>query len=210
MLHWAAPPRALDTPDFDPAEFTDPDTGEFTDAFPTDVVFFDSGASPDSRFGLVHDIPEISDNGKSITLATRRRTSTGTGLRTPGRDLPAHVVGKNALGVEDNAEAKQAVIDALQNEDDAALAPISSFWNSGFNFTELPDDPELYLASGPYVISDFVADQYVTLTANPEYKGDNAANIEEITVRFIPDPLAALRRSRTARSTSSPRRQPLT
>ena len=41
------------------------------------------------------------------------------------------------------------------------------------------------------MISDFVADQYVTLTANPEYKGDNAANIEEITVRFIPDPLAA-------------------
>ena len=55
----------------------------------------------------------------------------------------------------------------------------------------MPDDPELYLASGPYMISDFVADQYVTLTANPEYKGDNAANIEEITVRFIPDPLAA-------------------
>ena len=55
----------------------------------------------------------------------------------------------------------------------------------------MPDDPELVTASGPYMISDFVADQYVTLTANPEYKGDNAANIEEITVRFIPDPLAA-------------------
>ena len=42
------------------------------------------------------------------------------------------------------------------------------------------------------MISDFVADQYITLTANPEYKGDNAPNIEEITVRFIPDPLAAV------------------
>ena len=37
---------SLDTPDFDPADFTDPETGEFTDAFPTDVVYFDSGASP--------------------------------------------------------------------------------------------------------------------------------------------------------------------
>ena len=40
------------------------------------------------------------------------------------------------------------------------------------------------------MITDFVADQYVTLTANPEYTGDNAANIEEITIRFIPDALA--------------------
>ena len=42
------------------------------------------------------------------------------------------------------------------------------------------------------MISDFVADQYITLTANPEYTGDNTPNIEEITVRFIPDPLAAV------------------
>jgi peptide/nickel transport system substrate-binding protein len=192
MLHWAALSRALDTPDFDPADFTDPDTGEFTDAFPTDVVYFDSGATPDSRFGLVQDTPEISDDGKSITMEyTTPFVDWELAFGLQGEILPAHVVGKNALGIEDNEEAKQAVIDALQNEDDAALAPISSFWNSGFNFTELPDDPELYLSSGPYVISDFVADQYVTLTANPEYKGDNAANIEEITVRFIPDPLAA-------------------
>jgi peptide/nickel transport system substrate-binding protein len=189
MLNWAALSRALDTPDFDPSEFTDPDTGEFTDAFPTDVVYFDSGASPDSRFGLVQDTPEISDDGKSITLVySQPYVDWELAFAAP---LPAHVVGKNALGIEDAEEAKQAVLDAIQNEDDAALAPISSFWNGGFNFTELPDDPELYLATGPYVISDFVADQYITLTANPEYKGDNAANIEEITVRFIPDPLAA-------------------
>ncbi|MET0714476.1 MAG: ABC transporter family substrate-binding protein [Mycetocola sp.] len=192
LLNWAALSRAEDTPDFDPTEFTDPDTGEFTDAFPTDVVFFDSGASPDSRFGLVHDIPEIGDDGKSITLVySAPYVDWELAFGTLGEILPAHVVGKNALGIEDNEEAKQAVIDAIQNEDDAALAPISSFWNSGFNFTELPEDTDLYLATGPYVISDFVAEQYITLTANPEYKGDHPANIEEITVRFIPDPLAA-------------------
>ena len=132
MLHWAALSRALDTPDFDPAEFTDPDTGEFTDAFPTDVVYFDSGATPDSRFGLVHDTPEISDDGKSITLdysAPFVDWELAFGLH--GEILPAHVVGKNALGIEDNEEAKQAVIDAIQNEDDAALAPISSLLELG-------------------------------------------------------------------------------
>jgi peptide/nickel transport system substrate-binding protein len=190
MLNWAALSRSLDTPDFDPSEFTDPDTGEFTDAFPDDVVFFDSGASPDSRFGLVHDTPEVSDDGKSITLVySAPYVDWELAFASP---LPAHVVAKNALGIEDNEEAKQAVLDAIQNEDTEALAALSSFWNGGFNFTELPDDPELYLASGPYMITDFVADQYITVKANPEYKGENAANIEEITVRFIPDPLAAV------------------
>lgn len=192
MLNWAALSRSLDTPDFDPSEFTDAETGEFTDAFPTDVVYFDSGASPDAQFGLVHDTPEVGDDGKSITMvysAPYVDWEVAYGLL--GNILPAHVVGKNALGLDDNEEAKQAILDAIQNEDAAALAPISAFWNSGFNFTELPDDPELYLASGPYMIKDFVADQYITLTANPEYKGDNTPNIEDITVRFIPDPLAA-------------------
>jgi peptide/nickel transport system substrate-binding protein len=189
MLNWAALSRALDTPDFDPGEFTDPDTGEFTDEFPTDVVYFDSGATSDARFGLVHDTPEISDDGKSITLVySAPYVDWELSFTSP---LPAHVVAKKALGIDDNEEAKQALLDAIQNEDQEALAKISAFWNSGFNFTSLPDDPELYLASGPYMITDFVADQYITVKANPEYKGENAPHIEEITVRFIPDPLAA-------------------
>ena len=92
----------------------------------------------------MHDTPEIGDDGKSITLvysAPFVDWELAFGLQN--EILPAHVVGKNALGIEDNEEAKQAVLDAIQNEDDAALAPISTFWNSGFNFTELPDDPEL-------------------------------------------------------------------
>ncbi|MGK3950695.1 ABC transporter family substrate-binding protein [Microbacterium sp. I2] len=190
MLNWAALSRALDTPDFSPDDFTDPDTGEFTESFPTDVVYFDSGATPESGMGLVSETPEIGEDGRSITMTFDQPFVDWDLVFTP--PLPAHVVAKNALGIEDNEEAKQALLDAIESEDAAALAPISSFWNSGFNFTELPDDPERYLASGPYMITDFVADEYITLKANPEYKGENAANIEEITIRFIPDPLAAV------------------
>ena len=56
----------------------------------------------------------------------------------------------------------------------------------------MPSNPDLVLSSGPYVITDFVADQYVTLTANKQYTGANQAKVEEITVRFITDPLAAV------------------
>ena len=190
MLQWAALSRALDTPDFDSSEFTDPDTGEFTDDFPTDVVFFDSGADPEVGLGLVTTTPQVSDDKKSVTMTYNTPfVDWELQLTSP---LPAHVVGKKALGIEDNQEAKDAVLQAILDGDAEALAPISSFWNSGFNFTEMPSDPDLVLASGPYMITDFVADQYVTLTANPEYQGDNLPKVEEITVRFITDPLAAV------------------
>jgi peptide/nickel transport system substrate-binding protein len=106
--------------------------------------------------------------------------------------LPAHVVAKNALDIDDDAEAEEALVTAIEDEDAAALAPISNFWNNGFNFTELPEDEGLYLSSGPYVISDFEADQFITLTANEEYAGDRTPNISEVTIRFIPDPNAAV------------------
>ncbi|RLK49068.1 ABC transporter family substrate-binding protein [Microbacterium telephonicum] len=190
LLNWAALSRALDTPDFDPADFTDPETGEFTDAFPTDVVYFDSGATPTSGVGLVSQTPEVGDDGKSITLKYDAPfVDWELSFASP---LPAHIIAEKALGIDDPAEAKQAVLDAIDNEDAAALAKLSSFWNSGFNFTEMPSDTDLVTASGPYMITDYVADQFVTLKANPEYKGDNAPNIEEITIRFIPDPLAAV------------------
>jgi peptide/nickel transport system substrate-binding protein len=190
MLQWAALSRALDTPDFDAAEFTDPDTGEFTEDFPTDVVYFDSGADPSFGLGLVSATPEVSDDKKSVTMTYDEPfVDWELQLTAP---LPAHVVGKNALGLEDNQAAKDAVLKAILDGDDAALAPISSFWNGGFNFTEMPENTDLVLASGPYVITDFVADQYVTLKANPEYTGANLPKVEEITVRFITDPLAAV------------------
>ncbi len=190
LLGWVANSRAQDTPDFDPGEFTDADTGEFTDEFPTDVVYFDTGAQPDSGLGLVHDVPEIGDDGRSITMVySSPFVDWETAFDAP---LPAHVVAKNALGLKDNDEAKKAVIKAIQDNDAESLAKVSAFWNSGFNFTELPKDPELYLATGPYVISAFEAEQFITLMANPEYTGDNKPSIEEVTVRFIPDALAAV------------------
>lgn len=190
MLQWAALSRALDTPDFDAAEFTDPDTGEFTEDFPTDVVYFDSGADPSFGLGLVSATPEVSDDKKSVTMTYDEPfVDWELQLTAP---LPAHVVGKNALGLEDNQAAKDAVLKAILDGDDAALAPVSSFWNGGFNFTEMPENTDLVLASGPYMITDFVADQYVTLKANPEYNGANLPKVEEITVRFITDPLAAV------------------
>lgn len=193
LLNWLALSGAYNTPDFDSSEFTDPDTGEFTEDFPTDVVFFDSGADPSNPqgIGLVSTMPEVSDDMKSITL-TYDAPYVDWELALTSAGLPAHVVAKNALGIEDNQEAKDALVKAITDKDDAALAAISSFWNNGFNFTEMPTNLDLVVGDGPYTITDFVADQYITLTANTNYVGAHLPDVEEITVRFIGDPLAAV------------------
>jgi peptide/nickel transport system substrate-binding protein len=188
LLVWAANSGILNTPDFDPGDYVDPDTGEFTEDFPTDVVYFDGAIG--AGLEKVGSVPEIGDDGRTITLVYDEQFVDWE-LAFP-QGLPAHVVAKNALGIEDNAEAKKTLIEAIQNNDAEALAPISAFWNAGFNFSEMPSDPELVLATGPYVITDFVADQYIELTANPEYVGDHTPQVETITVRFITDPLAAV------------------
>jgi peptide/nickel transport system substrate-binding protein len=191
LLNWAALSGAYNTPDFDAGAFTDPDTGEFTDDFPTDVVFFDSGADPTTGAGLISTLPEISDDKRSVTM-TYDAPFVDWELIFTGVGVPAHVVGKNALGIEDNQAAKDAVLAAIQDKDDTALASISGFWNSGFNLTEMPANTDLVVSNGPYTITDFVADQYVTMTANKNYVGDHLPDVQEITVRFITDPLAAV------------------
>lgn len=186
LLAWVANTGALNTPDFDPGEFTDPETGEFTDDYPTDVVFFDGSLG--SGLSLVTQTPEF--EGKTMTLVYDEffvdwELVFGVGM-------PAHVTAGKALGIEDPEEAKQALIDAVLNNDTEALAAISSFWNQGFNFSEMPEDTDLVIGSGPYTITAFEADQFITMTANPNYVGDNQPQIEEVTVRFITDPLAAV------------------
>jgi peptide/nickel transport system substrate-binding protein len=188
LLVWAANSGVLNDEDFDPAEYTDPDTGEFTEDYPTDVVFFDGAIG--AGLERVVETPEISDDGRTITLTYDSQFVDWELAFVQG--LPAHVVAKNALGIEDGTEAEEALVTAIQDDDREALAAISSFWNSGFNFSEMPSDPELVLATGPYIITDFVADQYIELSANEAYTGDHTPQVETVTVRFIPDPLAAV------------------
>ncbi|MFC0682263.1 ABC transporter family substrate-binding protein [Lysobacter korlensis] len=187
LLSWAANSNAFNDPDFDPSEFQDPETGAITEDFPEDQVYFDGGGS---GLDLVDEVPEISDDGKTVTLTySKPYVDWETAFDI---DLPAHVVAGEALGIDDPTEAKERLISAIQNNDAADLAPIANTWNTAFNFTEMPENEALVVSSGPYTIEEFVADQYITLRANENYTGDLQPNIEELTIRFIGDPLAAV------------------
>ena len=153
----------------------------------TDVTFDAASES----LQLVTEFPEISDDGLSATITwdsfyvdyQQGGLITGT---------PAHVVAKNALGIDDPAAAKQAVIDAFQNNDAAALKPISEFWNTGFDATSLPDDPDLYLSAGPYLLTSYDEVSQMTFEANPDYTWGPRPLVQTIVYRIIGDPTAAV------------------
>lgn len=149
-------------------------------------VYFD-GTTPGSS--LISAIPEISEDGKSITFVYDKPFGDWA-LNFTNQFVPAHVVGQKALGLEDAQEAKDALRDAIVNGDVAKLSPIATFWNKGFEFTSMPEDKALTLSNGAYLLDEYVENQYLTLKANPDFKGKNKASVETITVRYIDDPMA--------------------
>lgn len=184
LLAWVANSGALNSPGFDDTPYLDPATQQYTADFPRDVVFFDG--STGGGLQLVSATPQIDD--RSITLRFDDYFVDWRLVFDVG--LPAHVVAMNALGIDDPGEAKAAMIEAIQENDERALAPISRFWNSGFNFSETPDDPALLVSTGPYTITE-LDEESATLEANPRYRGDHRPAYETVTVRYISDPLQA-------------------
>lgn len=191
LLAWAANSGVLNTPDFDDDDFVDPATGQYTEDFPEGVVFFDGTVGG----GLEHAVatPEIVSD-QTLQVVYDEYLPTWRIALGPG--IPAHVAALHVLDVDETedpddqpAAAKAALVAAIVARDAEQLPALSRFWNSAFNFTELPDDASLLTASGPYVVSDLVANESVTLTANPEYRGDRQPTFETITLRVSPDPL---------------------
>ena len=183
LLQWAADSGAFNEGD---ALAYDEESGAIIDH---KNLYFDAAALG-AGLANVTQVPVIGDDGKSITLIyDTPYVDWETAFAAPV--VPAHVVAMHALDITDAQEAKDTLIKALQDKDTETLKPIADFWNSGFDFADLPTDPSLYLASGPYVISELSADDaYITLTANPEYKGDLKPKVENITVRYNEDPMA--------------------
>jgi peptide/nickel transport system substrate-binding protein len=189
LLAWAANSGTLNTPGFAPDAYVDQDTGQFSSDFPKDVVYFDGSSG--NGLQLVTKTPVIGDGGRSLTLVYDKYFVDWELVFGVG--LPAHVVAGKALGIAKHQAAKDALVKAVTGRDRAALAKISHFWNTGFNFTSMPKDRELVLGTGPYVLSGLVANDHATLTANPHYSGDHRPRFEKVTVKFISDPLAAVK-----------------
>ena len=80
---------------------------------------------------------------------------------------------EKALGIDDPQEAKDAVVKAIQDKDEAALdQDLRASGTPASTSPSMPDDKDLALSNGAYVMKDFKENQYMTLEKNPDYKGD--------------------------------------
>ena len=144
-------------------------------------------------YALVTDFPEISADGKTVTITYSKPFADWLPYMVGPIGLPAHIIGKRALGIDDPAQANQAVIDAFKNKDNAALSKIANVWNMDWNnFTTMPTDPDLLVCAGPFQISNIVENQYLTVKRNPNYKGAFVPKVDSVTVRYNEDPTAAI------------------
>jgi peptide/nickel transport system substrate-binding protein len=186
LLNWVALSGAMN--EGEPAY--DEETGVL---IPGDNVWFDSVAIG-GGIEQVSQTPVIGDDGRSITLVYDTPQVDWELLFTSA-GVPAHIVAKHALGIDDPAEAKQAVIDAINNKDTSKLKPLSDFWSVGFDAVEMPtgDNADITVGNGAYTVSDFKKDEYITLKARTDdYKAGPQPSVETITVRFIPDAMASV------------------
>lgn len=156
------------------------------------TVYFDAATAGSA---LIKDFPEVSDDGKEVTFSYSKpfadwETELGTGA--DGVGVPAHIVAKKALGIDDPAEGKQAILDALKDKDTEKLSKISNTWNTGFDFTSMPKDKDLLVHTGPYKMTDFKEGQYVTLELDDQYSGPVKPKVDTVTVRYNGDPMAMI------------------
>ncbi len=93
--------------------------------------------------------------------------------------LPAHIVAEQGgLTVEE-------LVEAIRNDDVDAMRDAAEFYNSGWvmNPGELLDEA-LIPSNGPYKLSEWVAGESLTLTANENYWGPAPAS-DSIVFRFL-------------------------
>ncbi|WP_029291252.1 ABC transporter family substrate-binding protein [Cellulomonas sp. HZM] len=180
LLEWAAQSGKFNT-----VEQKTDDEGNVTNQDELNKGVYFDGASP--GIALIKETPKI--DGKSITFVySKPFADWDTNIDV---NLPAHVVAQRALGITDAKEASDKLIAAIDNNTTADLSKIAKVWSNDFNFVQMPAaaDKNLLVTSGPYTITDYVKDQYITLTANPDYKGDHKAVFNKVTVRYNGDPM---------------------
>jgi peptide/nickel transport system substrate-binding protein len=142
-------------------------------------------------------LPETGSDGRSITLEYAAPYADWEVAFDVG--LPAHVVATKS-GLNDEDDLIELIQDSPRGDADepavnAPLKRVSDFWNSGFDTKTLPQDPAMYLSSGPYIVRDIVPDTSIRLVRNRDYVWGAEPYLDEVIVQFtgnVPAAAAAL------------------
>jgi len=85
----------------------------------------------------------------------------------------------------------EAVVTAVQQQDRAALVPLSRVWRAAGRAGDVAADPTLTTTTGPYVLARADGDG-IEAVRNEAYTGDRPAAFDRVRVRTDLDPLAQL------------------
>jgi peptide/nickel transport system substrate-binding protein len=168
----------------------DPESGELLDGFTYKEATGTNFDSSSESLALITEVPEISEDGLSLT-ATWSSFYVDYAVAGVFPGVPAHVVAQRALGIDDPAEAKAALIEALQGTT-ADVKAISESWNRDFDATSLPDDPGVYAGFGPYTLTSFDDDGTMVFEAREDYTWGPQPKVQTIVYSIIGDPTAAV------------------
>jgi len=176
-------------------------SGHYNDAKTDDAGEIVSGTDYFSIAGSTDilgrtDVPEFGEDGRTMTITYSEPVADWEIAFDSGYFHPAHVVAQQA-GLADEAALVSALEEAPEGDPEKPqerpeLDRIAEAWNNGFDVTETPEDKSLLVSNGPYVVTDMVKDQSVTLRRNENYKGDHVGQADEITVRTIGDSTAQI------------------
>jgi len=140
------------------------------------------------RADLASDLPEIGDN--ELTLVYDKAYVDWETQFAVG-SVAAHAAVQLAYpDIEDPQEAKDQLVEAIQEGDVEWLTPVARSWEADFQSANTPENPLVTLSYGPYIVEDLVEEDYVTLVANDKFAWGESPKYERITVRQIADPTA--------------------
>lgn len=128
-------------------------------------------------------MPELGEDGRSITFSYPKAFAdweSAFNITTP-----AHVVAE--LAGLDEETLVETIQNATPGEENENLQKIADAWNTGFNTTTMPENEALTVGNGPYLVTDVVENQSITLTANENYQGDTKPAIGEVVLRVNGD-----------------------
>ncbi|WP_434613974.1 ABC transporter family substrate-binding protein [Arthrobacter sp. A5] len=138
------------------------------------------------------ELPEIGDNGRSLTLKYTKPFADWEVVFGSPVDVPAHAVAQKA-GLKDAAALSSLLKTVPKGNPDEPVTPnadlrkVAEYWNTGFDTKTMPTDTSVFLSNGPYIVTGIVPDQSLTLSRNTDYKWGPAASLDSIMVRFIAD-----------------------
>ena len=135
-------------------------------------------------------VPTVVNSKTVVTKFSKPYVDWEVALLSPV--LPAHIVYQEAFPNKkiSNANADKAVIKAIKSNDTSVIGALAKAWSTKWNVTSMPSDKKLLVSDGPYQVSSFVKNQYITLTKNPNFTAGPVPKVDTLTVRFISDPTA--------------------